>query len=172
MFINFSLILKNTMTIASFLIPACVVLTALIGSKFTASGMKWYEQIQKPTWTPSGRVIGTIWTVIFLLTAGSALLAWEATSGIDKLLIVGLYLTNLILNLLWSYIFFREHQMSIATIEAGALCLSVLAIMIAVWSSSVTAALFLLPYFLWTGFATYLTRRVWKLNTNWKWSSI
>lgn len=160
------------MSMALIIIPLCALIVAFIGSRYTQGGINWYEHIRKPDWTPSGKMIRAVWVMLFSLAGISALFAWQSIDGVDRLFVLGLYLANALLTLLWSYIFFREHQMGIAVFEAGALSFSALAIILAVWQASYIAALLLVPYLVWVSFATYLTHRVWKLNTNWKWSSI
>ncbi len=160
------------MNIIFVLIPLIAAVTVYISTRYTTSGVHWYEHIRKPVWTLSISSIGSVLTILFILTATSALIVWNMTSGIDKYFILGLYATNAVLSILWSYIFFKEHQMGIAVFEASALWVSVAAIILAVWSTSTIAVLLLLPYLLWASFVAYLSHSVWKLNTNWKWSSI
>ena len=59
------------------IIPLIAFLTATIGSFFTGTGMDWYETINLPEWTPPGYIIGIVWTIIFVLTAVSALFVWK-----------------------------------------------------------------------------------------------
>lgn len=148
------------------IIPLVAILTGSIGGYFTSSSVNtWYKTLQKPLWTPPGSVIGAVWTVLYILTATSALIVWNTFPRDDKFRwIIALFLANAILNALWSYIFFSRHLLGIAVWEAALLGLTVLALMILTWTQSKTASLFLLPYLLWVSFATYLTFTVWSLN--------
>ncbi len=57
-----------------FLIPFFVVIVAWVGRWLTGRGMDWYKTIKLPAWTPSGSVIGMVWTAIFILAAISAVI--------------------------------------------------------------------------------------------------
>lgn len=153
------------MKINYIIIPLITIIVSILGSMVTASGMDWYKGLNLPEFTPPGSVIGAVWTVIFILTALSALIVWNKTQK-DKRLkqIAGLFVLNGVLNFTWSYLFFGIHLMGLAVLEAGLLTLSVLVLMILIRPRSKTAAVLLYPYFMWTGFATYLTYSVWMLN--------
>jgi tryptophan-rich sensory protein len=147
------------------LIPSSVLAAALAGSFLTGGGMDWYKTIKLPSWTPPGSVIGAVWTAIFILTAISAILVWnKVPAGSRFTWIVVIFILNGLLNIFWSYLFFNRHWLNAAIWEAGALDLSVIALIILIWPVSRSAAILLLPYTAWTTFATYLTYVVWSLN--------
>jgi len=153
-----------------------VLCIAVIGNRFTTSGMHWYHTIKKPSWTPSGRMIGLVWTTIFVLFALSAIIVLNSTtftattalnahpSHDERTWLIALFGLNGFLNVFWSYAFFYRHQLYTAAYEAAVLDLSVIALMIVVWPISRTASLFLLPYALWVAFASYLANRVAWMN--------
>ncbi|MFA6523696.1 MAG: TspO/MBR family protein [Candidatus Peribacteraceae bacterium] len=149
-----------------FVIPAIALLTASLGGFLTSSSVNtWYATIAKPAWTPPGSFIGAVWTVLYILAAASALIVWNTFPRNDRFWwIIGLFLVNAALNVLWSYVFFGRHWIGTAIFEAVLLGLSVLALMLLTWTQSKTASLLLLPYLLWVSFATYLTYSVWALN--------
>ena len=147
------------------IIPIITFVTAAIGSFITNQGMDWYKTINLPTWTPPGSVIGTVWTVIFILSTISALIFWNQYYGKKYYwLIILLFIINAFLNIVWSYLFFGLNLIVPAIFEAGLLGLSVLGIIILILPYSNLAAGLLLPYFAWVCFATYLTYNVWVLN--------
>lgn len=147
------------------IIPLITIGVASLGSWLTQKGMEWYQNLKLPSFTPAGSVIGTVWTVIFVLVTISALIVWnrlvtEKNFGI----IIIIFLVNALLNIGWSYLFFNLNYIGPAVLEAGFLGLSVLALIILIWPYSAPAAILLLPYLGWVGFATYLTYSVWLLN--------
>jgi len=150
------------------LIPLAVILTAFIGSKITNVGMSWYNNrdlLNIPSWTPPGFIIGIVWTVIFILTTISAIIFWNKVPlGNVFYWILGFFIANLLLNILWSALFFGLHYIGLAVIEALILDLSVVMIMILLYPFSKLASMLLLPYAVWTAFASYLTYSVWFLN--------
>lgn len=155
-------------------IPLAVIAVALAGSGFTSLGMaelgdgsgaSWYSNVIKPSWTPPGPVIGAVWTVLFILGAISALLAYNAAKqGARRAWIVGAFIANALLNVSWSYLFFYKHLVGTAAIEAGILGCSVVALIILIWPVSRIASALLIPYAVWVFFATYLTYAIWTLN--------
>ena len=148
------------------IIPLVTVLTAVIGSRFTSSGLgSWYSTLNLPPWTPSGSIIGLVWTTIFTFSAASALLLWNTPSAKAKLpLLAGIFLLNAVLNALWSYLFFSRHLVGAAVFEALLLDVTVIALAILAWPFSRLASVLLMPYAAWVAFAAHLTYNVWKLN--------
>lgn len=148
------------------IIPLITIITASLGSWLTNRGLAtWYQTIKLPDWTPAGSVIGTVWTMIFVLSTISALIVWNRHyKGKNFWLIIVFFLINAGLNVLWSFLFFEAHLIGLAIFEAGLLGLSVIVLIILIWPLSVWAAILLLPYAFWVSFATYLTYNVWLLN--------
>jgi translocator protein len=146
-------------------IPFLTILVGFIGSRFTASGMQWYRTINLPSWTPPGYIISGAWTVIFILTAISAIMVWNTLPRDTVFVwIVAMFLLNAALNMAWSYLFFVRHEIGYSIMEMTFLLLSVLALMILMYRALPIASLLLLPYFLWVSFATYLTVSIYNLN--------
>ncbi len=147
------------------IIPLVVLAVARTGGIFTSSGMEWYRTIVIPSWTPPGAVIGIVWTVLFVLAAASILLLWNTVDHTNRFWwIIGLFVLNAVLNVLWSFLFFNQHLIGIAIIEAFVLGCSVVALMILIYPITSIAAWMLAPYAGWVFFATYLTYSIWKLN--------
>ena len=156
---------KFKIKINYFFIPIITFLTGWIGGYFTELGMDWYDKLAVPSWTPPGAVIGTVWTIIYILTTISALIAWNKFKR-DKIFwwIVGLFAFNAALNAFWSYLWFASQLMGLAIIEMIVLEATVIALMVLIWPRSRWASLLLLPYAGWVLFATYLATTVWQMN--------
>jgi benzodiazapine receptor len=147
------------------IIPLVVVITSLIGGSFTSRGMEWYATIKLPSWTPPGSVIGTVWTVIYLLTMVSALITWNRIPKDSIFYAVALtFIINAILNAGWSLVFFRMHKIGLAVSVAALLELSVLVLIFLLWNKSKLASALLFPYAGWVIFATYLNTVIWRMN--------
>ncbi|MDD2485482.1 MAG: TspO/MBR family protein [bacterium] len=152
--------------LSALIITAFVYGTAVIGSLFTTVGMfGWYQNIAKPPWTPSGSVIGIVWTILFTLTAMAGILAWNMRprSG-DNIMAMEILGINLLLNMLWTYIFFMQHSINGALLEMVLLWLSILAAIVVFRRLNRVAGLLLLPYILWVSFAFYLNWAIAMLN--------
>ncbi len=155
------------MKINYFLIPLVTIFVALLGSFFTELGLKdWYKTLKLPKFTPSGKIIGMVWSIIFALAAIAALIVYNSSAVLpgDLRLLTYLFAANALMNLFWSLLFFYLHMVGYAAIESAALALSVLGLILFIYPISGLAAILLAPYFLWVVFATYLTYSVWRLN--------
>lgn len=146
-------------------IVLAVIAVALIGSHFSAMNRDWYDGLNKPPFQPPNWVFGAVWTVLFILAAISAILIWNTRpqTGLTYL-VMALFVVNGILNVVWSALFFGNRMIYPAVFEAGVLCVSVIAIIIVAWPISRAGSLLLIPYALWTAFATYLTAVIHQLN--------
>lgn len=142
------------------------VLTALVGSFFSTSGMPWYDTVLiRPDFTPPKWVFPIAWNTIFVCTTLSAIILWsKPLSTSRRRWIFGLFALNAILNVLWSYLFFELHKIGPAFGEMILLEATVLALIILSWKHSKLASALLLPYLVWIAFATYLTSLIYQLN--------
>lgn len=155
-----------------FVIPLITIIVASVGGAITDSGLNWYRTINLPSWTPTGSSIGLVWTIIFILTTISALIIFNPSKklGASKLykrtknLIMLFFILNALLNVFWSYLFFGQHLIGFAIIDAILLEASVLALIVLIQPLSFFASFLLAPYAVWVIFATYLTFAVSILN--------
>ncbi len=150
------------------LVIAIVVSEAagIIGSIFTASAIPtWYAGIVKPVLNPPAWVFGPVWTTLYTLMGIAAFLVWK--KGLvrrDVKIALGIFLGQLVLNTLWSIIFFGLHSPGGAFIEIIFLWLAILATIIAFAKISRPTAWLLVPYIAWVSFAMYLNYSIYVLN--------
>lgn len=150
------------------LITAIVVseLAGIIGSVFTTPSIPtWYATLARPALNPPAWVFGPVWTTLFALMGIAAFLVWR--KGLDRRdvkIALGIFIGQLVLNTLWSIIFFGLHSPGGAFIEIIFLWLAILATIITFAKISRPAAWLLLPYILWVSFAGYLNFSIWSLN--------
>ena len=134
----------------------------LIGSLFTRRSLRsWYAALDKPAWTPPGRVIGAAWTVLYTLMALTEFLAWRA-SGRRRAPVV--YLVQLTLNLAWSVLFFGLRTPGWAFAEVTLLWAAIAAWIASLCRDDRRAAALASPYLAWTTFAAALTWNIWRRN--------
>jgi len=140
------------------------IVTAILGATITDLG-PWYRSLRQPPWSPPDATFPIAWTLIYTLTAISAVTAWRrAPASHASQRLIGFFALNGFLNLLWSFLFFRLHLPDWAVAEVVFLALSV-AILIAEtarWSR--TAPWLLAPYLVWVGCAAALNLAVVRLN--------
>jgi translocator protein len=123
----------------------------------------WYPSLDKPSWTPSGATIGTVWTILYTFMGIAAWIVWSSGSGGRQrpLLIYGV---QLLLNVGWSALFFGLRSPGLALLEIGVLWISILATASTFYRVSKVAAALMVPYLLWVSFAGVLNALIWKMN--------
>lgn len=126
----------------------------------------WYQQLRKPVWMPPDWVFGPAWTLIFGLTALSAVQAWHNNYQPQfRRRLLWLFGINGVLNILWSVLFFRFKRPDWALVEVVFLWLSVAALVIfLIRARNRGAAGLLVPYLAWVTFAAVLNWSVVRLN--------
>lgn len=151
------------------LVVACGVSLAagLIGSFTTMGGGfdSWYSTIDKPSFTPPSWVFGPVWTILYLLMGVAAFLVWQ--KGVQLRLVriaLGWFLVQLVLNALWSPVFFGLHQIGWALVVIVLLWIAIVITIYHFSRVSQMGAVLLVPYLLWVSFATVLNGAIWRLN--------
>jgi tryptophan-rich sensory protein len=147
-------------------VAGAVALTAAVAVVGGASGdfrSKWYGELRKPEWQPSGRTIGTVWSVLYtgIATAGSLLWLRRRRAGPE---LAPLFVAQSALNAAWTPLFTRARRLDLATADCAALTAVNAALVASAWRVSRPAGLLLLPYLAWTGFATFLSWTIFRLN--------
>ncbi|MDE2172529.1 MAG: tryptophan-rich sensory protein, partial [Patescibacteria group bacterium] len=126
-----------------------------IGSFFTAPEISiWFSTLQKPAFNPPSWVFAPVWTTLYFLMGIAAFLVWErGWNDIQIRKALGIYSLQLILNVLWSIIFFGLHSPFWALIDLILLWLAILLTMVSFHKISRPAAYLLTPYIAWVSFA-------------------
>jgi len=135
-----------------------------IGALASTSAAEFYAQLSRPTWAPPASVFGPVWTLLYAGMAISAWLIWRAHGFTRGRTALALFMVQLALNALWSWLFFVWHQGALAFIEVVLLWLLIVATVISFWRLDRLPALLMLPYLAWVSFATALTWATWQLN--------
>jgi len=134
----------------------------IVGAVFTTPAIGgWYAGLNKPSINPPSWVFGPVWTGLFFLMGISLYLVWLKRITAK---IVIIFAVQLVLNVLWSIIFFTWHQPGIAFFELLALWFAILYTIVNFYRVSKSAAYLLLPYLLWVTFAGLLNYLLWTLN--------
>ena len=133
-----------------------------VGAVASVDAPSFYAQLSKPSWAPPAGVFGPVWSTLYALMGVAAWLVWRSPG--PKRVALGLFGAQLAANALWSWLFFAWHQGAMAAVEVLVLLALIVATVAAFWRSSRLAALLLVPYLLWVGFASALTWAVWRSN--------
>jgi len=135
------------------------------GSVVTASSVKtWYPRLLKPPGTPPSWVFAPVWSILYLLMATAAWLVWRQPIHEGVRLALALFVAQLILNGLWSFVFFGLRRPGAALIEIVVL-LATIAVTAMRFAEFSSLALWLMtPYAAWVLYASYLNFGIWLLN--------
>lgn len=137
-------------------------IAALGGFLTNLSVATWYPSLDKPSLTPTGAKIGTVWTVLYAVMGIAAWIVWR--SGSHRQLPLTVYAVQLGLNVGWSALFFGLRSPGLALLEIGVLWIAILATSVTFWKVSKLAGTLMTPYLLWVTFAGVLNALIWKMN--------
>ena len=142
------------------------LLTGLLGSFVTTGSVtNWYADLSRPSFTPPDWAFGVVWPILYVMMGISAFLIWS--SGIERKQVkvaLALFAFQLLLNGLWTPIFFGLHMLALALAEIILLWAAILMTILAFWKISKTATYLMIPYILWVSFAIVLNAAFWHLN--------
>lgn len=137
----------------------------IIGAFLTNSSLStWYPTLEKASWNPPGWIFGPVWTLLYFLiaTAGWLIYLYPPSEMRTKALVV--YWTQLMVNGLWSYLFFYLQSPFLALFDILILLVLIGRALYLFWPLSRTAFWLFVPYFLWVFYASTLNIAIWILN--------
>jgi len=138
---------------------------AALGFVFTNRTVKtWYQTIKKPSWNPPSKVFAPVWTILYIMMAVAGWMVWERLPHKTFSWPMILFFIQLVLNALWSGIFFALRSPSWALLEIILLWAFIVLTMFSFWTVYWIAGILFLPYFLWVSFASFLNFTIWRLN--------
>lgn len=140
-----------------------VMAVAALGSLGTDLG-PWYRSLRQPPWKPPDAWFGPAWTLIFALTGWALARGWRRASPGDRRRLAWAFGVNGLLNVTWSWLFFRLRRPDWALWEVLPFWLSILLLVVLMLRVDRLAALLLLPYLGWVAFAAALNAAVLRLN--------
>lgn len=143
-------------------ITIAIASTALLGSYYTDIG-EWYQSLIKPSFQPPDWLFAPVWTILYILIGISAGLVYHSRAK-NRDRILELFAFNLILNVLWSFLYFNQQKPSLAIFVLLVIWMSILALIVSSARFSRPAAWLLLPYILWVSFAALLNYFIIILN--------
>ncbi|HEL2957715.1 TPA: tryptophan-rich sensory protein [Stenotrophomonas maltophilia] len=137
---------------------------AALGAWASTSAASFYANLVLPSWAPPARVFGPVWTLLYAMMAIAAWLVWRERGWRGAWPALSLYLLQLAINALWSWLFFGWKLGALAFIDILVLLVLVCAIIFAFARIHRGAAVMLLPYLAWISFAAALNFSVWQAN--------
>ncbi|TCC96582.1 tryptophan-rich sensory protein [Pedobacter hiemivivus] len=136
------------------------------GAFFTSSSVTtWYVTLAKPSFNPPNQIFAPVWTALYILIGISAYRVWQKRDTINRFpRTIAIYFIQLMLNLMWSFIFFYSNQIGVAVFEIVFLLFIAIVNAILFYRIDKIAGLLFIPYILWIIFATVLTYNIFILN--------
>lgn len=122
---------------------------------------KWYDGLEKPSWTPPNWLFPVAWTTLYLcMSIAGARVAMIPGSG----LALALWALQIALNTLWTPVFFGLQRIRAGMFVLVLLWITVFVCMIALFERDWLAGLLFLPYLVWVSTAAALNFSVMRLN--------
>lgn len=140
---------------------------AAIGAAASVQAASFYQQLVQPSWAPPSSVFGPVWSLLYALMAIAAWLVWREGGWRRQRGVLALFVLQLAVNALWSWLFFGWHRGALAFADVVLLWLLIGATARGFWRVRVLAGALLLPYLGWVSFAAALNFAVWHLNPQW-----
>src|SRR5690606_31555325 len=137
---------------------------AIVGAIASIHAPEFYGTLTQPAWAPPSDVFGPVWTVLYLMMGVAAWFVWRERGFAPARLALSLYLVQLAVNALWSWLFFAWHLGAAAFADILLLWPLIVATLLAFWRRKPVAGMLPVPYLLWVSFAAVLNFTVWQLN--------
>jgi len=147
----------------------CVAIVMILGfaSGFSTANAitDWYSTLNKPFFSPPNWVFGPAWTILYILIGLSIARIWHSgTDHSTQKSIIMVFIVQMILNLLWSPVFFSMKQPEIAIVIIIALWFMIITYIRKSKEIDKVASFLFLPYLAWVSFATMLNAGIIYLN--------
>ena len=143
---------------------ALCAIAGAIGAVASIDAKEFYAALDQPAWAPPAAVFGPVWTLLYASMAWAAWLIWRERGFARARGALGLFVAQLALNALWSWLFFAWHRGAFAFVDIVALLALIVATVVSFAKIRRLAAWLLAPYLAWVSFATLLNYSVWQRN--------
>jgi tryptophan-rich sensory protein len=142
----------------------CFVVGA-VGAAASIQAQAFYAELVRPDWAPPGSVFGPVWTLLYAMMGVAAWLVWQRRGSAPAANVgLMLFVIQLVLNALWSWLFFGWRQGALSFVDIVVLWILILATLVCFWRSRPLAGALLVPYLAWVTFASALNYSIWQLN--------
>eukprot|EP00250_Pteridium_aquilinum_P022772 c25685_g1_i1 orf=42-626(+) len=135
---------------------------SFIGAFFSSGGdSDWYKQLKKPPWTPPNWAFPVVWTILYFMMGVASWFIWLHGGFKGQSLPLAVYTFQLLLNFLWTPIFFGLHQVGLALVEILLLWTAIAVTIYLFWHVNSLAAYLLVPYIVWVSLASTINFYIW-----------
>jgi tryptophan-rich sensory protein len=144
---------------------ASIALTWAVAIISSAAGPDaWFRTLNKPAWNPPDWVFAPVWMTLYTLMAVAAWRIWRARGWSAAKVPLALYALQLLLNGIWSPLFFGLHRPDLAFIDIVLLWFAIVATTALFFRHDRAAGWLMLPYLAWVSFASVLNCAIWRMN--------
>ena len=153
-------------TIVTFVVCLLIplILGAIAGNATSRNIADWYVHLNKPSFNPPNGLFAPVWTTLYVLMGISSFLIWKQPRSEYRRIALILYVAQLALNFLWSFLFFYFRLTGAALVEILVLFTTVIFWVYATYKVHRMAAWIQIPYVLWLTFAIILNASIVWLN--------
>ena len=137
---------------------------AALGAFASAQAAAFYGELLRPPWAPPASWFGPVWGVLYVLMAVAAWVVWRVPPEARTRTPLALFLLQLVVNALWSWLFFAWRLGGLAFVDVAILLALIGGTLVSFWRVKRLAGALLFPYLCWVSFATALTWSVWQHN--------
>lgn len=138
-----------------------VVAVATVGSLAVRDATVEYGDLARPGWAPPGWLFGPVWAALYALIAIGGWMVWRQVGWTRAFWAYG---GQLVLNAVWTPLFFGAGRYGLAFLDIVALWLLIGATIALFDRISRVAAVLLLPYWAWVSYAAALNLAIWRMN--------
>jgi tryptophan-rich sensory protein len=157
--------MNKTLTLkflVSILLP--ISLGAIAGMFTSQAVPEWYATLNRPSFNPPNWIFGPVWTTLYILMGISFFLIWKQDAGKVRNRAILFFLLQLLLNFVWSFIFFYFNMIGLALVEIILLWISIVLMLVVFYKIKPIASYINIPYLLWVTFAAVLNAGYYFLN--------
>ncbi len=150
--------------------PTWATLAGFLAASFAAASTgaifqpgAWYRTLAKPSWTPPDWLFPLAWTILYI---AMSVAAWRVAlePSVWAMPALAAWSWQIVLNALWSPVFFGVRRIGAALVVIAFLWLAVATTTFAFWQVEGLAGLLMLPYLAWASYAGALNFAIWRMN--------
>jgi len=147
-------------------VAVCLAIGYFSGTVTRSAILDWYPTLEKPSFNPPNWIFAPVWTGLYIMMGVAAGLVWNRikyeTEAVKKALVF--FIIQLILNAMWSYLFFGLRNPMLAGLEIIVLWLMIFETYVQFNKINKIAGYLFIPYLAWVSFAAVLNASIWWLN--------
>ena len=146
----------------------CVLAMPFIGFLVSLTSITnpkvFYTTIKLPDIAPPDWLFAPVWTILYMMIGAALYLLLNMQKGKARHLLLIIFSCQLFFNFIWSWIFFGQHNITLALMDIILLWLTLLLLLIVLFRHYKAVFYLLIPYFLWVSFASWLNYQIYLLN--------